>query len=548
MKKYITLIIILLTTSLFSIEVDIDEISKGKRVDFVNYTGRASKSESVNEIKSIGHRLSYLMKNGKSGVLYRYNMKYSILRALDKNNDKFSADIFFIDKTAQVDHIKNVRRIISSYLEGMYAYTEKEADAIAVYVTYYNALYRGDLDFFSESYAPAVMKNLTKNNAGISTTYSDWPGNTAIVIPLTEQNMRGEIRNIDTFAISDAKVRREVAKDKENKDAAGTMDTVKKKEVDQSKKSIEEQKKSIETRKETLAEREKAVEKKKEEIRKDKEAAAKITDPVQRKAKEDEIKKKEEEVKKEERKIAEEQKKVDAAENQVKKSEEAVEKKEQAIANKDDSSTTDKTTAKDNTAAKNEEQAKKEAELNKREDALKNQNKGDGLYGLKIYYLEVKDYFEGGHYNNILYLINTQTNKIEQRSPFRNICGRKYEVFSNGIVVVSHNGDHQKGHKLTLINKDTLAEIVTGDENIFWRTFVEIKGNSIYAIVKDINKDDFYLGKFDTNLKLVAKSKEKVFLNTFITFFNDTIYINREDKAVMVLKESDLSLVNLIKP
>ena len=144
MKKYIALIMILLTTSLFSIEVDINEISKSQRVDFVNYTGRNTKSESINEIKSIGHRLSYLMKNGKSGVLYRYNAKYSIIRALDTNSDKLSADILFLDKTAQVDHIKNVRRIISSYLEGMYAYTAKEADAIAVYVTYYNAVYRGD--------------------------------------------------------------------------------------------------------------------------------------------------------------------------------------------------------------------------------------------------------------------------------------------------------------------------------------------------------------------------------------------------------------------
>jgi hypothetical protein len=435
----------------------------------------------------------------------------------------------------------------------MYSYTTREADAVAIYITYYNAVYRGDTNFFSERYVPAVMKHLTKQNAGIATHYKEWPGNTAIIIPLTEQNMRGEIENIDTFAISDARVRREVAKDKENKDATGTMDTVKKKEVDQSKKNIEERKQSVETRKENLADRQKAVEKKKEEIKKDKEAAAKITNPEQKKAKEEEIKKKEEEVKKEERKIAEEQKKVDAAENQVKKSEAAVEKKEQALANKDDSTdkstTKDTATTKDTTAtAKNENQAKKEAELNQREDALKNQNKGDGIYGLNIYYLEVKDYFEGGHYNNILYLINTQTNKIERRSPFRNICGRKYDIFSNGIVVVSHNGDHQKGHKLTLINKDTLAEITTGEENIFWRTFVEIKGNHIYAIIKDINKDDFYLGKFDANLKLVARSKEKIFLNTFITFFNDTIYINREDKAVMVLKESDLSLVNLIKP
>jgi hypothetical protein len=227
----------------------------------------------------------------------------------------------------------------------------------------------------------------------------------------------------------------------------------------------------------------------------------------------------------------------------VKKAEDKVEQKEKDLSGKDDTAQ-----AKKSDQAQTADQAKKEAELNKREDALKNQNKGDGLFGLNIYYLEVKDFFEGGHYKNILYMINTQTNKIEFKSPVTNICGRKYDVYSNGIVVISHNGDHKAGHRLTKIDRETLKEIVSGSENIFWRSFVEIKNDHIYAIIKDTTKDDFYLGKFDANLKLVAKSKDKVYLNTFITFFDNSIYINRDDKAVMVLKESDLSLSNLIQP
>ena len=553
MKKSISLILILLTTSLFSIEVDISEISQADRVDFVNYTGRDSKSETINEIRSIGTRLANLVRNGRSDVLYRYNMKYSALRAISKDSDKFSADIFFIDKTARVDHIKNVRRIISSYLERMYGYTTKEADAIAVYVTYYNAVYRGDIDFFSERYAPAVMKHLTKNNVGISTDYREWPGNTAIVVPLTEQNMRGEIHNIDTFAISDPRVRREVEKDKEDREATGTMDAVKQKEIDQSKKTIVEQKKTVETKKENIAQREKKIEAKKEEIRKDKEAAAKIADPVQRKAKEDEIKKKEAEVKREERRIAEEQKKIDATESQVKKAETTVEKKEEDLNNAKNNNQSQDTAARneDKTQAQTQlTQAQKEAELIKKEDALKNQDKGDGLYAEKIYFLDIKDYFEGGHYNNILFRINTQTNRIEQRSPFTDICGRKYDVFSGGIVVIAHNGSHRAGHKLTIIDRDKLTEIVSssGEENIFWRSFVEVKHDHIFVIIKDKTKDEFYLGKFDKDLKLVAKSKDKIFMNTYITFFNEFIYVSREDKAVMVLKESDLSFVSAMRP
>jgi hypothetical protein len=56
-------------------------------------------------------------------------------------------------------------------------------------------------------------------------------------------------------------------------------------------------------------------------------------------------------------------------------------------------------------------------------------------------------------------------------------------------------------------------------ENIFWRSFIEIRDNNIYAIVKEDNS--YYLGKFDENLKLISKSKEKLNENTFITFFDE---------------------------
>jgi len=583
MKKYIfAIIIIMFSTSLFSIEVDIDEIAKSRKIDFINYTGKGSKSESVSEIKSIGYRLSYQLKKSRTDDLFRYHMKYSVLRALAKDDkEKFSADIIFIDKDARVDHIRNVRRIISAYLEGMYGYTEHEADAIAVYTTYYNAIYRSNIDYFSSKYSTSVTEHLTKKNAGISTLWSDWPGRTAIVIPLTEENKRGEIGGIDPFIISDDKVKEEVKKDKGNKNTTNEVIRIKEKDIDKSKKDIEEEKKIIgEKKKETQEEKKKIeekkveTEKKKEEIKKEKEKTAKIKDPEKKKIKEEEIKKKEDEIKKEEKKITETEKKILKEEEKIKKDEKVIEKKTEDVKKKEEdvkkektgTDTTDKikttedtkdnkketpkdkkTTVTDETLKKKEETLKgKEKELDKREDRLKDKNSGEGVFGLKIYYLEVKEYLEGGHYNNTMYMINTTTKKIDFKSPVTNICGRRYDVFSGGIAVITHTGSHQAGHRLTLIDRNTLKEIKTGEDNIFWRSFIEIKDNNIYAIVKD--QETFYLGKFDMNLKLLAKSSEKINQNTFITFFDKFIYINREDKTIVVLKMDDLTLSDVIKP
>ena len=593
MKRYLFAITLLLfSISLFAIEVDIDEI-KSKKVNFVNYTGKGSKSESIKEIKSIGYRLSYLVKNEKDNTPFRFNMKYSIVRAIAKDDkEKFSADIIFIDKEARVDHIRNVRRIISAYLEGMYGYTEKEADAVSVYTTYYNALYRGNLDYFSSKYSKAVINHITKNNAGISTLWSDWPGKTAIVIPLTEENKRGEIGGIDPFIISDDNVKEIIKKDKDNKTSTDEIINIKEKDIDKSKKNIEEDKKILENRKKDNVDEKKKLEekkvetgKKKEEIKKEKEETAKIKDPEKKKVKEEEIKKKEDEVKKEEKKINETEKKVNKEEENLKKEEKVIEKKEENVKKKEEDVKKDKTETgktdkektpdpatdknkdntkdkpgdnpketkdektpvKDDALKKKEETLKeKEKELDKREDKLKDKDSGEGVFGLKIYYLEVKEYLEGGHYNNAMYMINTTTKKIDFKSPVTNICGRRYDVYSGGIAVITHTGDHKAGHRLTLLDRETLKEIKTGEDNIFWRSFIEIKDNTIYAIIKD--QEVYYLGKFDANLKLIAKSSEKINSNTFITFFEKSIYITREDKTIIVLKVEDLTLSDVIKP
>lgn len=587
MKKFIiAFIIVLFSSHLFSMEVDIDEISKSKKVNFINYTGKITKSETISEIKSIGYRLAYSLKKGRSDTIFRYHMKYSLVRALCANdNEKLSADILFIDKDAKVDHIRNIRRIISAYLEGLYDYTEREAEAIAVYATYYNAIYRGNMDYFSSKYCGNVMKYVNSKNAGLSTLYSDWPGKTAIIIPLTEENKRGEIGSIDPFVISDEKVKEEVKKDKEDRKTTDEIIKIKEKETDKSRKDLKEDKKKLnEQKKETQEERKKIedkkkeTEKKKEEIKKEKEETSKIKEPEKRKVKEDEIKKKEEQVKKEEEKNKEEEKKVVKEEEKVKKEEKRIEKKEEEVKKKEEEvkkdktdtgekenrntaeekkdkekenkkeNITDKNTPEKEEALKKKEEAlnKKEKELEKIEDKLKDKKTSDNVFGLKIYYLEVKEYLEGGHYNNEMYMINTQTKKIEFKSPVTTICGRRYDVFSGGIVVITHLGSHTIGHRLTMLDRETLQITKTGQDNIFWRSFIEIKDNKIYAIVKD--GEDFYLGKFDTDLKLISKSKEKINQNTFITFFDKYIYINREDKTIIVLNENDLSLNDVIKP
>jgi len=551
------LFIAFFSVSISALEVDVDEIYNAKKIDFVNYEGTGGKSETVDQIQSIGYQLAYLASKGGYNERFRYHMKYSVVRVDGAGGkEKYSADIIFIDKDARVDHIKNVRRIIASYLEQLYGYTPAQARALAVYVTYYNALHRSDMEYFRSRYREKVMNYITEKNAGIAVRYDQWPGKTALLVPLTVESKRGKIGTIDPFEISDDKVKKEVKKEQGTTGDRGELVRIKEKEIAKRKDELNRDKKITEEKKTEVEKRRTDLENKKEEVRREKEEIKKITDPEERKKKEDEVKKKEitnrvteERVRKEEEEVRKKESEVSKTEEDLQKKEEETKKDKEELSGTPDNKTGETVQDKTTTAEiikKEEELQKKEQELDKREDRLRDKQADENVYGLKIYYLEIKEYLEGGHYNNTLYMINAATKKIDFKSPVTNICGRRYDIFSGGIVVITHQGSHVSGHRLTLIDREKLTLVKTGTDNIFWRSFLEIKDGFIYVIVKD--GEDYYLGKFDTDLKLVAKSKDRVHQNSFITFYEDSIFINREDMTIIVLKKGDLSLDGVIKP
>jgi hypothetical protein len=501
----------------------------------------------------------------------------------DGDEEKYSADIFFIDRDARVDHIKNVRRIISSYLASMYRYSIREADTLALFLTYYNAVYRGDMDYLARNYNKAVMKHINSSNAGLATDYRQWPGRTAMLIPLTDDSMRDKIRSIDPFVIGDKRTIEEIKKDKSSLESRKEMTELKEKNLEEEKRKADELKKEIEREKAAQQEREnkireeqkkteeakQALEKEKQKLIQEQKDAEKIQDPDKKaeelkkiSEEEEDLRKKAEELKKQEAKqeeemsiVSEDKKETAEKEEELKKQDEIVAEKEKILeeekkelAEEIQKSEEQKEDVKtpEEVQQKEEELKKKEEELDKREDQLRSDTAEKNIYALKLFYLKIKNYLAGGHYNNEMFMINPETREIEFKSPVTNICGRRYDIFSGGIVVITHRGDHQKGHNLTLIDRNTLKAAKTGSDDIFWRSFIEIRDQNIYAITK--KGDKYYLGKFNTDLVLEAESKEEVNQDSFITFFEESIYINRADKSIMILKKDDLAFIGEIKP
>ena len=245
MKKIIFITLgIVLTLSLWG-QVDKPELDSVdfSDVEFRSYEGPHQKIDTITEIRGIGLALARWDDSGEG----RYFNKYRILHLVDSEDPGvLDADILILDATAGVDHIDNLRRIISAYLEGAYKYSQEDADLLSRFVTYYNAVYRGRGDILSERYTSLVNRFLNPEKIGLATSYEEWPGKSEIVIPLTS---RGGIGALETDALTDPDVVESLREGEDRGiDERKAITDLKEREIQEEEKAIEEDRQALEER------------------------------------------------------------------------------------------------------------------------------------------------------------------------------------------------------------------------------------------------------------------------------------------------------------
>ena len=209
MKKFVGVFAgIFLTVSLFGVEVNQDELksTQNDSVQFENYSGPHARIDTADAIVNIGANLGrQVAADIENPQSVEPRPKYSIYHVVGSLEETgLDADILFLNETAGVDHITNLRRILTGYLMAAYGYSQEDAATISVFVTVYNAVYRGDLENFSKKYKNAVLTYLTAESVGLSTNWEEWAGKTQIVIPLGSI-IEGNA-TVETSEISDDKV------------------------------------------------------------------------------------------------------------------------------------------------------------------------------------------------------------------------------------------------------------------------------------------------------------------------------------------------------
>jgi len=564
---------------LYAEKVVESELSRGHRVRFVKYRGRYTRIMPLQEVRSIGIGLGGRAE--KDNTRYRRKNEFSVIRARGAGRF-YNADIFHIDEKADIVDIKSIRTIIGAYLEKRYRYTEKDGLLLAKFITFYNAYYRGKVGYFRTKYNPEVMRHLSRRNAGISRFYYYWPGRSRVLIPISKEGGKQTITSIDPSELTRKSIiddlrkrrdrgvpdRREMLdlKQRQNKERRKKLEDLKKRSVQREETRQEEQRKLQEdTSRQEQARQE--ADKIDRDLGKKKVQLLKETDPKKQRKLQDDInraEKKREEVKKEvkqlddavkkrEKKVedstkksAEDKEKIEKLEDTIKKKE-TENKEEQKLLQKDE----EKTGIKPETTPDQErkELEQRERELQRKAKLLKEKEqrlKDRKIFKGTLYYLKVTRMLSGGHYNNMMMLIDPINRKVLRKSSFVDICGRKYDVFSDGAVVIGHKGGHANQHFLVLLDHKELKPKATGDVDIYFRSFVEIREGSVFAIYKD--GLSYRLGRFDASMRKVAGSDVTVAPDTFITFFEKYLYLNSPEKGILVLDRNTLKRVGAIQP
>ncbi len=535
--------LIMVVFSGFAIEVDKPEIDsvKNKTIEFINYTGPHDAVDSADTIRGIGSNLAGAVKSGRAGDMNRYSVIHCVDPAVKEGLD---ADIFIIGKNAGVDHINNVRLIIAGYLKAAYGYSDKDAATLAHFVTIYNAVYRKNMDFFNQKYKQVVTKNLTKEKAGLALRYDEWPGQTQIVIPLTDQKYAGTISSVDTTSISDKKVvekmredkgkdlekRKEMVdlKERESEEATKRAE-VAKKEADVKQKEADKQKKEADTKQKAAEKQKKETEQKQKEAKKAEEKAATTGKPEDKKVAEEkkkeaeksqkETEKKTEEAKKAKETADEKQKKADEAKKEVKEEEKMAEKKTE------EAQTDRKDIASDTQKIIEEKKAEKKAEG---DAAIASSIPG---YGLKV--------VDDSKMLSELVLLDLKTEEELRTSGINTIRGRNLHIVGKNLMAIAGTKSGNAVIALVLIDAKSLEIVKQSQENIAGESVLIKNGNDYYAVID--NNGKYFIGRYNDKLELQAKSAVEVLPYTPITIGDKGLLVQDSKNNIRLLKLTDLT-------
>ena len=477
-------------------------------VTFINYEGPHARIETREQIRQIGAGLGQAISDGalRTGASNRYFVIHCVS---GPESGKLDADIFGLGVDVGVDHIRNLRTIIQGYLQSAYGYNANDALLLAEYITIYNAVYRGDWDYFQSRYKTLVIENLNRERAGLSIRYDEWPGRTLMVIPLGH----GGLSSIDTSTISDSRVVEEMRREddrgvEQRRDMVNLME----REAEQAEQRAQVTRETIREEEQRIAQERQQVEQERREIvqqrqqTQEDQATGRITPEVAQQRQQE---------------LEQSEQAADDRTEQLVREEAALEERREEAQGLEDFA-----------EQKTEDAQQMREGIAQDQQAVIIQDTAVGIIGVMI---ERQDSVMGR-----LVRIESATRRELRRSPLE-VYARTVTFMNGRILAIAGENRGAGAVRLIEINSGSLEMARQGDDDMHPGSLLWVNGNDIYAITVNLADNSCYLGRFDTNLVLRAKSAITVHPDASVVIQQGFLLTQRADGSVAILNPADLT-------
>ena len=517
-----------------ALDVAKDEITEGidTSISFINYQGTHKETDSFEEIYEIGSILGNKMsENAGTGSYFN---KYTFIHAVGpKDETGFDADILILSNQARVDHIRNLRLIIRAYLETAYGYERDTADSLAKFITFYNAQYRNDIDFFTKRYKPTVHKHLSKEKAGLSLRYNEWPGNTQVVIPLI-QTTDGEPGGPSASELSDKRVIESARED----DDKGVED--RKNMVELRERQLEEKKKDTEEQEQKIEEEEKQLQEEESEIQQEQEETQEQIEKLEQQKQQLEDEEQTTETEEERQQIEQQQKEISRERQEAEEKQKELSQQQQEVEDKQKELAEEKQEVSESKQQIEEEQQDIQQEresIAEDQKSVFEKEESTGTTGKDVVFYKVSK--QSGIYKGIFYLVDRNTGTAFRNTKGKTIYGRAYIINNSTIIAKTEKSGSNGNIVLSGISAKSLEETKTSQVNIYIDSMLIQYNDSVYAVIE--REGRYTLGMFNNQLELKNETSESIAPYTMIRQEKTEIIVQSEG-GDMLIYDSELNL------
>nr|AGS53071.1 antigen, p83/100 [uncultured bacterium contig00033] len=484
-KAFLALFLVSLTLNLPA-QVNREEMENLGPVEFINYEGPfSSRNDTRAQIRAIGYSLGIMIRAGqpRAGAANRYFVNHIASGPADGRID---ADVFGLGIDVAVDHIRNLRLIIQGYLEAAYAYNENDAALLAEYITVYNAVYRGDMNYFNSRLTDSALALITQDRAGLSIRYDEWPGRSLIVIPLGT-GRAGSLSAIDTGSLVDPRVTDQLREDPDS-----GIDT-RRDMVDLLERQAEEAGREAE---QGLA-----------AVRQDELRLAEDRQQLEQEGLEGEaLEARQGELAQREEDLGERRAAAEETQARAEQTEELAQRERESIA-ADQASTI---------AAQDQQPPAAAA---------------DGLVGAKI--------LNPGASLGQIVLLDPSTGRERRASGLRTVNVRTLTEANGKLIAIAGETRGNAAIRLVEIKKDTLEMAKQGEDDIDANSLLWLQNGDLYAITS--SDGSLYLGRFNDNLERQARSTVTVHPFASVTVSGGSLVTQRADGTALILDPKTLA-------